>query len=372
MKYCRAQALLAFIVVLLMSTAPAIFSETVVGLQTKITRTKAGLLDAKQSRSQLLEQLQLIEKRRGKMTLKAKASKQQLDKQQRQLRQLQNQRAQFRDDLTEQQRLFDLQLQQAYVLYRQPAIKLLLDQASSGAIERMVTYHTYIDAKLAVQMRTIEGLMQHLHHNQRRLATEHQALQRLRHHRSQQLHDLGDEQQRRHQLVKKLDAKITNQQQRLALYQSNKKRLERTLRYLRRAKVFSSGRGFARLKGRLAWPTKGTVAHLFGQRIARSELHWEGTLISAPSGQSVAAIAPGQVVFAKWLSGYGLMVIINHGGGYMSMYGRNQNVFTKVGDRVKAGEVIASVGNTGGFNKTALYFAIRHNAQPLNPRRWCR
>ena len=100
-------------------------------------------------------------------------------------------------------------------------------------------------------------------------------------------------------------------------------------------------------------------------------LHLLGVLIQAPEGQNVYAVSSGRVVFANWMAGYGLLVIIDHGNGFMTIYGRNHAVIKKVGDDVRAGDLIATVGNTGGHSRPALYFAIREDGKPLNPERWC-
>ena len=109
----------------------------------------------------------------------------------------------------------------------------------------------------------------------------------------------------------------------------------------------------------------------FGTKIGRSKLKLKGVLVQAPAGQFVDAVYAGRVVFARWLSGYGQLIIIDHGTGYMTLYGRTQQMLVKVGDTVKQGTPIATVGNTGGFKQPALYFALRHQDHVLNPANWC-
>ena len=106
----------------------------------------------------------------------------------------------------------------------------------------------------------------------------------------------------------------------------------------------------------------------YGTQIGKSQLKWKGVLILAPMGQSVHAIADGRVMFARWLLGYGLLLIIDHGNGFMSLYGRLNQINTKVGENVRQGEVIASVGNSGGFKESALYYSLRHNSKAINPK----
>ena len=165
--------------------------------------------------------------------------------------------------------------------------------------------------------------------------------------------------------------KIKQQHQALEVLNQNKKTLDKTLAKLNSHPRPSGQVTFAQQKGALVWPTNGEVTHRFGTKIQQSELTWSGVVLRAPAGQTVRSVADGDVIFAKWLSGYGMLVIINHGDGYMSLYGRNQTLYVKQGSRVKAGQKIATVGQTGGFDQPGLYFAIRHNAKPLNPKLWC-
>lgn len=127
---------------------------------------------------------------------------------------------------------------------------------------------------------------------------------------------------------------------------------------------------FAQLKGRLSLPTRGELANRFGTQRQEGGTTWKGVFIRAANGAEVKAIAPGQVVFADWLRGFGNLAIVDHGDGYLSVYGNNESLFKAVGQPVKAGEAIASVGNSGGNPETGLYFELRHLGQPLDPLKW--
>ena len=132
----------------------------------------------------------------------------------------------------------------------------------------------------------------------------------------------------------------------------------------------STGLPFHKLKGKLPWPIQGKLLKAFGSK--RSDTRWDGVLISAREGTDIRAVTDGRVVFADWLRGYGLLVIIDHGKGYMTLYAFNQSLYKKVGDRVKAGTVIASVGKSGGRSESGLYFGVRRRGKPVNPAHWCR
>jgi septal ring factor EnvC (AmiA/AmiB activator) len=127
---------------------------------------------------------------------------------------------------------------------------------------------------------------------------------------------------------------------------------------------------FATLKGKLSWPVQGRLAGDFGQPRAGSVVKWNGVLLEAAAGTAVRAVYHGRVAFADWLPGLGLLVIIDHGGGYMSLYGHNEALLKESGDWVQPGETIAQVGDTGGQARPALYFEIRFKGEPVNPHTW--
>ncbi|MEW9897276.1 peptidoglycan DD-metalloendopeptidase family protein [Chitinivorax sp. PXF-14] len=131
-----------------------------------------------------------------------------------------------------------------------------------------------------------------------------------------------------------------------------------------------AGDSFVALKGRLRLPARGDVLHRFGSPRAEGGSNWRGVFIRTSPGEAVHAIAAGQVVFADWLRGFGNLLIIDHGGGYLSLYGYNESLLKRVGDRVKAGDVVTRAGNTGGAEETGLYFELRHLGKPLDPAQW--
>jgi septal ring factor EnvC (AmiA/AmiB activator) len=128
---------------------------------------------------------------------------------------------------------------------------------------------------------------------------------------------------------------------------------------------------FESLRGKLPWPVQsGKVLARFGQPRAGGSLRWQGMLVGTDRGARVRAPFAGRVVYADWLPGMGLMIVLDHGKGYMSLYGHNDELFRKVGEPVSAGDVIASVGDSGGHNQPALYFEVRRGREPVNPEQW--
>lgn len=132
----------------------------------------------------------------------------------------------------------------------------------------------------------------------------------------------------------------------------------------------NDGEDFARLKGRLGWPVRGAVQGRFGAPRAEGSTNWRGVFVRASQGTEVRAIARGTVVFSDWLRGFGNLVIVDHGGGYMSVYGNNDSILKNTGDTVRSGETIATVGSSGGRDESGLYFEIRYRGQPQDPAKW--
>ena len=130
------------------------------------------------------------------------------------------------------------------------------------------------------------------------------------------------------------------------------------------------GRPFDQLKGKLTLPVKGVITNRFGTLRPESRVQWKGLFLRTSSGQAVKAIAAGRVVFADWLRGFGNLLIIDHGKGYMSLYANNETLYKQVGDVLSGGDTIATVGNTGGNEDFGLYFELRHESKPLDPMKW--
>jgi septal ring factor EnvC (AmiA/AmiB activator) len=180
----------------------------------------------------------------------------------------------------------------------------------------------------------------------------------------------------RNQLLAELNRDIQNTELRLAQLKEDEQSLQELVKRLGRALAkIPSPRGsvrFAQLKGRLSLPAAGAITAHFGTPRHVGQLKWQGIVINAANGTDVKAVAPGRVVFADWLRGFGLLIILDHGDGYMSLYGYNQDLHKNVGDAVSAGEVIATVGNNGNHNQSGLYFELRHLGTPINPLHWCK
>lgn len=364
-------------ILLIIFFSPAAFStipqKQLFIINKKISSIQADLNKKQIQRSQLLKDLENIEVNAGQLLTQLKDTHQKLSTQKKKLMQLHIQEKINEYKLNQQQNTLAQQIRTAYMLGRQPYLKLLLNLNEANKINRILTYYQYIYHNQIQSIVKIHKILTHIHRNQYQIQQEYQLLDALNEKQQDEHIELKLTLKNRQSLVNQINNQIKSKSQQLTQLVDNKRRLEETLYKIENMRGFYLfKRNFAQLRGKLPWPTKGKILNYFGTKINESELRWDGVLIDAPMGQPIRAIANGKIVFAKWLAGYGLLLIINHGKGYMTLYGRNHTLYKKVGDIVSAGEIIATVGETGGYQSPALYFSIRHNANPVNPMRWCK
>lgn len=336
----------------------------------KISSIKLQLNKDTLNRNQLQKKLKNLDEQTATISKSIQKTQQQAKQKKARIHQLERQKDQFQNTLRSQKEQLIKELQAAYMTSRQPYLKLLLSQHNPQELNRIAQYYRYLHEYQEKRISALEKTIEDIQTNKQQLHKEQQQLQQLATQQKQQKYSLTKTSQKRKSLIYTINKKIKAHNQTLSVLNRNKIQLNQTIQRLKKPDIKSS-QLFIEQKGSLAWPTKGRITHHFGTKIQQSELTWSGVVVRAPEGQPVKAIASGDVIFAKWLSGYGLLVIINHGDGYMSLYGRNQVIYTKKGDHVNAGQQIATVGQTGGFDSPSLYFAIRHNAKPLNPSSWC-
>lgn len=345
-------------------------------LQKSITALKNEIGKVRSNRDKLQNDLQASEVDIGELVKKIEQLKEELANQKKQLAQLNQKQDELQQAHKEQQVQIAEQINSAYRLGQQSQIKLLLNQEQPEKLARMNRYYQYfLDAraeKIDTYLETlteleaikprIEARTEELLVNQQQLEQRHQQLTKAQAEREKNLARLSQSIQRKDEELKQ---KAQDQQ-----------RLEKVI-----AEVAASittlalpgdGQPFAKLRGKMPMPAQGKILKQFGSTKVAGKLNWEGILIGAQAGSEVRAIHHGRVVFANYLRGQGLLMILDHGDGYMSLYAHNQALLKEPGDWVSAGERIARVGNSGGQAESALYFEIRHKGKPTNPNQWCR
>lgn len=298
----------------------------------------------------------------------------------------------------QQQALMDL-LRQQYFSGQADTARLFMNGGNPNQLTRNLTYFSYLSR---ARNQLIDSLQQNLNQLDVLTHTQQQQqahLDQIRTQHQQQRLKLQEQRKIKQEVVKTLGSEIQQQRKELATLQQNEKRITRLMQDIakaiakkkadqiakaRRAPPHATPRattkpsaqpitpetGLGRLKGHLIMPTRGELIHRYGTPREQGGTLWKGLFIKAPAGQAVHAIADGQVVFADWLRGFGNLIIIDHGGGYMSLYSNNETLYKQVGNSVKAGDTIASVGNTGGNSETGLYFELRYQSQAFDPINW--
>lgn len=263
-------------------------------------------------------------------------------------------------------------IRSSYIINNQPRLAVILDNNNIADIQRNLTYYHYLNQQQLKQINSLKELMESTQQTIEQLHQKHAQIEKLRQQQQAQLAHTQALQNKRNSLIKIINDHIQTQSQQLQSLQSDKQHLETAIKQLSHYPLLYNaiGQSFSHLKHHLSWPTSGKLIQEFGSKIDKSQLRWKGVLFKAHTDQPVYAVADGKVIFARWLQGYGLLTIIYHGHGYMTLYGRNHYLYKKTGDTVHAGDQIAAVGNSGGYKKPALYFAIRHNTIPVNPMSW--
>lgn len=265
------------------------------------------------------------------------------------------------------------QVRAAYINGGQERFRLLLNQRDPATLGRLLSYYNYFNDYRASNIDVVNGHISELALLRSQAAAEEARLSGLARERYDELSKLNLAQEARHTLLASLQGRIVSESkavEQLAAQEKDLARLIDELTSILSDYPISSEDPFSAHKGRLTWPVAGTLLHDFGQPRVSDRLKWNGVVLAAPRGREVRAVYHGRVVFSDWLAGLGLLVIVEHGEGYMTLYGYNETTMKNAGDWVAPGDVIATVGDSGGQSRAALYFEIRHGTAPLNPREW--
>ncbi|MCL5260226.1 MAG: peptidoglycan DD-metalloendopeptidase family protein [Gammaproteobacteria bacterium] len=342
-------------------------------INTKIKEVKTTLIHAKVQQESAQEQLKNTEISIGNLENSLHKTQANLTKQHAILNALITNQNQLQAQLAQEQRFLADQMRSAYILGQENYFKTLLNLEDPAKISRMLVYHRYILNSRLKLVTQISEILKQLSHNKQKITEQTQVLQNLKTEQQNQHAELLQAKNQRKLLLANIKIKIKVQNEKLKKLLADKENLEKLIiRLSAIQKAYVPKRPPAQLCNKYIWPTKGNIDVHFGSSIQNSSWKWNGILISAPEDQEVHAIADGKIIFSEWLSGYGLLLIIDHGRGYMSLYGRNHTLYKKVGEEVNSGEAIATVGKSGGFDNPELYFAIRYNGKPVNPETWCK
>jgi murein hydrolase activator len=289
------------------------------------------------------------------------------------LQQLTEERERSERALGEQREALASQLRAAYKSGREEPLKMLLSQEDPAAFGRMLVYYSYLGRARLGKIDEIKALVAALEQAAAEEALERERLAVLEADSRRELSAVDAARGERSAALRKMNAQIRSGSDTVAKLKREAAALEKLIADLRKAMKDlppTGGQAFEKVRGRLAWPVGGKIVARFGQARGGG-LKWNGVLIETGRGSEVRALYDGRVAYADWLPGMGLLLIIDHGG-YMSLYAHNEQLFKAAGDRVEGGEVVATVGDSGGRSKPGLYLEIRKGAKAIDPIPWFR
>jgi len=375
-----------------------------------VAELKQLLEKLQQEKSGVQQALKKTESEMGQLEKQVKGLQQDLKKSEDEIQRLDGEKKKLEGARLEQQRLIGIQARAAYQSGRQEYVKLLLNQQNPEKFSRTLTYYDYLSEARMEQLATFNETLRQLANVEIDIANQQNQLLEQKSALDGRREQLASVRKERQLALAKLNKEFSARDQKLKAREQEQANLARVLktieetlaRQAREAEAArqqallaeseqprsgtkannsgplvsagaSFGGPFAKARGQLPWPVNGRLVARYGTpRGGDARTKWDGVLIGAAAGSQVHAVHGGRVVFADWLRGAGLLVILDHGNGYLSLYGHNQSLLKDAGDVVKAGEAIATVGTSGGQDTPALYFAIRQQGRPIDPAQWCR
>jgi len=347
-----------------------------VTLQKKIKQLQKN---QKKNRSSLTKEQQALKRTDvliGQSRKSLEDTRSQLRKSKSRLEVLKKQRNKLNKDKESQQQALKKQIQAAYASGKQEYLKLLFNQEDPGKVGRTLIYYDYLNKARMKKIDELNITLTKLVKVENDINVERTRLESLEAEQAEENKRLANLKKTRQKAIGQLNKSLKNNSRQLKEWQTNEQDLKSLLEALKQTvETFipeESLSGLSRLKGKLNWPVKGRLRETFGSARGSQQMRWSGVIIAAKEGQQINAIHHGRIVYSDYLRGFGLIIIIDHGDGYMSLYGHNEALFKQPGDWVEAGEQIASVGQSGGYPTTGLYFEIRLRSKALNPAQFIR
>ena len=332
-------------------------------------RGEAGALEA---------ELREFERRIGQLNRQLGDTEAALKDHRNRIRFLESRKQDLQKQLSRHRNVLHAQMRSEYLYAGQEKLKLLLNQQEPATLGRTLVYYDYLHRARMHEIEAVGKVLQELGQVQDEIEAREKSVARTQSVLSTRKQELGQKQAKRKRVLERMQARVSDEQARLANLEIDRQQLQELLDELLATLIniphIDQGQDFRKEKGKLFWPVAGKPSNRFGQRrnFSRRALYWQGVFIPGRAGNDVYNIFHGRVVFAEWMRGLGLLMIIDHGNGYMSLYGHSQSLYKRPGEWVRAGERIASVGNSGGQSRTGLYFEIRRHGKPVNPQLWCK
>ncbi|GAB3674360.1 murein hydrolase activator EnvC family protein [Salinisphaera aquimarina] len=344
-------------------------------LQDKIDKVRKQIAADKSKRGDLSSRLAAAEDEISTASRRLRTLDADIGKARASVASLAGRRNEERDQLTDRLDALRAQVRAAYANGRMDKMRLLLSGQSPEKLGRMLVYYEYFAKAQTRQVASLREALSDLVVRQKALEKEQATLTRQREARSDTLAQLEANQQQRRNTIAALDKRLSSRAASLDEMKADAARLENLMSSLRKQlatlpEPSGDNTPFSQLKGRMTPPVRGSVLARFGTRKAGGPLRWQGEWLSAPEGTPVTAVAGGRVVYVGYMHRYGLIVIIDHGHNYYTLYGHAESTYVEVGDSVDRGQAIAKAGRSGGHSRSGTYFEIRRGQTPINPSSW--
>ena len=344
-------------------------------VKNQIDSLKEDIEDEGRRRSRAERNLAEVEKSEQKVRRELTSIRNQLrESKTRQIKLEQESNAQ-RKELEKQRTALANQLRVAYINGNEEWLRVSLSQQDATSLGRRMTYYGYLSRQRRATIEKVGAALAQLDEIKAEISQELVRLAKLEGEASDKLEEIADTRTERAELVSKINADIRSKDAQIERLQAQAADLTNLVEALARVlpkMPDMDAEPFAGQAASLSWPADGPIRKNFGESRADGRLKWAGVVLGAPAGAVVRSVYHGRVVFSDWLDGMGLLTIIDHGSGYMSLYGHNQDLLTEVGEWVEPGEAIAHVGDSGGQTAAGLYFEIRKDGKPVDPKRWIR
>lgn len=348
--------------------------ERLEAVRERIEAVSAAIERSRERRDELTHSLAAAEEEIGRLSRRLREMEEAIREREAAIETLREQAAAQQRRLADERRQLAAQVRAAYVSGRQGKLRLLLSGEDPGTLGRLLVYHDYYARDRAATIAELNRRLERLAETRRELAAERDALAEQRAEREAALTALESRQAERRETIAEIESRLAGSGRELESLQEDENRLQDLVEQLR-AKLAdipaeADAPPFGDLKGRLDPPVPGRALARYGEPKFDGRLRWQGVWLAADAGDPVKSAAAGRVVYVGWMHRYGLIVVLDHGDGFFTVYGHNQSVRTEVGRWVGAGETIADAGRSGGHDRNGVYFEIRRGRTPVNPSEW--
>ncbi|MBN9286403.1 MAG: hypothetical protein BGO43_07040 [Gammaproteobacteria bacterium 39-13] len=353
---------------------PAKVKKALLKVQNQMQKLEKSIYQSKSEEKALTQQLALLDKEIGERSENLRTSQHKMSQHVESLTHLQREEKQLQKTSLAQQQALAKLLEATFQHYRKEKFQLLFEQQEWSTLARINQYYQFFYNARAAQINELQNHLKRIQLLQEQIGQEQQEMQTLTQKLQSEQSELQDKKDKRKTVLANLAKQLSSDQEQLSQLQQQEQHLEQIFKALQKKLTttptyIEPAQDFAKMKHQLSFPIQESGAKLTPLPNQKKD-NAKKSYIKAETGTPVTTIFPGRVVFAEWLRGLGLLIIVDHGNGYMSLYGNNQKLYKGLGDWVNQGEMIARVGQSGGHAEPGLYFEIRKDGDALDPNPW--